>query len=120
VSEAVAQNTVVQWLRLYGILHCHVPNGGKRRRVEAAILKGMGVVAGMPDLLIFDSPPGDAEKKGVALEMKAPDGGRVSPAQKRMLSQLQERGWVSMVAYGAADAFRQLKALGYGIHRGNA
>lgn len=31
----------------------HVPNGGKRGKVEAAIMKAMGVRAGVPDLVIL-------------------------------------------------------------------
>jgi hypothetical protein len=29
----------------------HVPNGGARSKIEAAILKGLGVVAGVPDVI---------------------------------------------------------------------
>ena len=31
----------------------HVPNGGWRSPIEAAILKGMGVRAGVPDLIVI-------------------------------------------------------------------
>ena len=53
----------------------HPANGGWRSRVEAAILKGMGVKAGVPDII--------AIKGGqcYALELKAP-GGRLTPAQR--------------------------------------
>ena len=30
----------------------HVPNGGARSRIEAAIFKGLGVKAGVPDILL--------------------------------------------------------------------
>lgn len=35
------------------VVVAHVPNGGFRRKTEAAILKAMGVLAGFPDLLIL-------------------------------------------------------------------
>ncbi|GGH14590.1 hypothetical protein GCM10007036_14010 [Alsobacter metallidurans] len=35
----------------------HVPNGGKRNKSEAAKLKAMGVLPGVPDILIM-VPPG--------------------------------------------------------------
>jgi hypothetical protein len=53
----------------------HVPNGGARRPIEAAILKGLGVVPGVPDVI--------AIKGGhvFALEIKV-IGGRLCPAQR--------------------------------------
>jgi hypothetical protein len=31
---------------------CHIPNGGKRSKIEAAIFKRMGVLAGIADIII--------------------------------------------------------------------
>ena len=45
---------VFQHLRLRptaGIFCFHVPNGGARRPIEAAVLKGLGVTAGVPDVI---------------------------------------------------------------------
>jgi len=47
--EAQIQRAVIQHLRLRpaaGVFAFHVPNGGARRPIEAAILKGLGVTAG--------------------------------------------------------------------------
>lgn len=41
----VGQHTLADWLT-------HVPNGAGRSPVEGAILKAMGVKAGMPDLIL--------------------------------------------------------------------
>lgn len=55
----------------------HVPNGGKRSRVEGAIFKAMGVRAGIPDLLLL-VPLRSTESQsnyaacGLAIELKAP------------------------------------------------
>lgn len=58
-----------------GVIWFHVPNGGKRSKPEAALLKAMGARAGVPDLA-FVLPNGQA----AFIELKA-DGGRLSEAQ---------------------------------------
>lgn len=55
----------------------HVPNGGKRSKVEAARFKAMGVQAGVPDLFL---PVPRGAYHGLFIEMKAPKG-RTSNAQ---------------------------------------
>jgi len=62
------QATVISTLRLSPDLRVvHVPNGGKRNKREAARLKGLGVRAGFPDLIVLWHP------RGIALiELKAP------------------------------------------------
>ncbi len=35
------------------VFWAHYPAGGKRSRIEAAIFKGLGVVAGTPDLILI-------------------------------------------------------------------
>jgi len=49
-----------------GVVWFAIPNGGKRSRVEAAIMAGLGVTPGAPDLA-FLVPPGRA----CFLELKA-------------------------------------------------
>jgi hypothetical protein len=59
----------------------HVPNGGWRSPIEAAILKGMGVRDGFPDLLLM----GRGHKAGrfVVIELKAKGRrGQLSEAQE--------------------------------------
>ena len=71
--------------RKAGILeYFHVPNGGKRTRVEAAILVGQGVRAGVPDLVILPTA-------GVAMfaELKATKG-KLSDAQEYWRDRLRE------------------------------
>lgn len=53
--EALLQKTVVQALALMGIdgLWFAVPNGGARSKIEAAILKGMGVKPGVYDICVI-------------------------------------------------------------------
>lgn len=113
-TEDEEQRVVVQWLQLHGILFCHIPNGGYRRRTEAAIMSGLGVRKGVPDLLIFDPPPAAPGYRGVALEMKRRVGGRLSAWQRVWLDALQRRGWYTAVCRGADEAIETLERLGYG------
>jgi hypothetical protein len=88
----------------------HPANGGWRSRVEGAILKGMGVKAGVPDFI--------AIKGGqcYALELKAPDG-RLTPAQRDAHAALAAAGATVATAYGLDDALARLEA--WGLLRGS-
>lgn len=66
--EVAAPRRVMWW---------HTPNGEKRDKVTAAILKGMGVKPGVPDLLLYDTLTGYLH----VIEVKAADG-YLSDAQK--------------------------------------
>ena len=46
----------------------HVPNGGKRDKATAAVLKRQGVKAGVPDIML---PAARAEYHGLYIELKA-------------------------------------------------
>lgn len=52
-AEAQVQAAIIAWLRTVGFpLAFHVPNGGLRSKREAARFKWMGVLAGVPDIVI--------------------------------------------------------------------
>jgi hypothetical protein len=75
--EDAIQRAVFQHLRARaerGVFAFHPANGGYRKPVEAAIMKGLGVVAGVPDVIVIH------EGRCYALEIKAP-GGRATPKQ---------------------------------------
>lgn len=84
----------------------HPPNGGARRRVEAAILKGMGVVPGVADL-IFILPGGIAK----ALELKSEEG-RLSDHQLRWGARMKELRADYAVARTLDEAVEILTAWG--------
>jgi hypothetical protein len=92
-----------------GLVAIHVPNGGARSPVEAAILKGLGVTAGVPDVLLWH---GGAS---YAMELKA-EVGRASEAQIEMLNKLAAAGVHTAVAYGLTGALTVLE--GWGLLRG--
>jgi hypothetical protein len=85
------------------VFHC--PNGGQRSPIEARILKGLGVVAGVPDLLIVH------RGQLYALELKA-ECGRVTEIQAACHKRLRDAGARVAVAAGIDEAVRQLTSWG--------
>lgn len=103
--EDAIQRTVVQHYRARGapgVFMFAVPNGGRRRPIEAAIMKGTGTVAGVPDTIWI------REGQIYGLELKAP-GGRLSEKQVRTLEQLEAAGAICHVAEGLDPALRWLE-----------
>ena len=74
-NESKLQIACVEWFRMsfphYKRLLFHVPNGGYRSKITAAIMKREGVVSGVADLLLL-VPNG--KHHGLCLEMKTPSG----------------------------------------------
>lgn len=91
--ESMTQCRCVRWFRLQypaiGNLLFAVPNGGKRGKIEACILKEEGVVAGVADMLLL-VPSGGYH--GLAIEMKT-DTGRQSPSQRQWQQLVEESGY---------------------------
>jgi len=83
----------------------HCPNGGKRSRVEAAILKGLGVVAGVPDVIILHNG------RLFAIELKA-SGGRATAAQMECVSKINACGGFAAICTGLDSALRCLEIWG--------
>jgi hypothetical protein len=81
----------------------HVPNGGKRGKVEASIFKAMGVKKGVPDIVIF-MPCGGYH--GFMIELKAPKG-RPTEEQLDWGERLNERGYCWVICYGWLEATKQ-------------
>ena len=101
------------WLKLRDIWHTHVPNEGNGNGYAGSLKKKMGVSAGFPDYIIL-LPVGDfGTPVPVAIEMKKPDGGVTSPAQKEWLAELEKAGFKTAVCHGASEAVIFLKRLGY-------
>lgn len=86
-----------------------VANGGYRRPKEAAILKGLGLRAGVPDVIAVMSG------QTYALELKTQKG-KLSENQTLALSALRAAGAIAEVAYGLDDAIDWLEK--WGILRG--
>ena len=106
--EDAIQRAVFQHLRARaapGVFAFHVPNGGCRKPVEAAIMKGLGVVAGVPDVIAIRNG------RCFALELKA-EGGRTTDAQIATLARMREAGCIVDIPEGLDAALRKLENLG--------
>ena len=106
--EAAIQRTVidhVRWRHFPGCFWFHVPNGGHRRPVEAAILQSLGASAGVPDLIFVH----DAQV--FALELKA-RGRQPTPTQLATMNAMRAAGATVAVAHGVDEAIAQLEAWG--------
>jgi len=88
-----------------GIFAFHVPNGGYRKPIEAAILKGLGVRAGVPDIIAIHNG------RCYALELKA-EGGRATDKQLATIAAMERAGAFTAIAEGLDAALRCLEAWG--------
>lgn len=112
--EQHLQRAVCDHLRqrgVRGLLWFHVPNGGRRSRIEAAIFSGLGVRPGVSDLILLN------DGQAFALELKA-EQGRPTTAQIAFISEFRAAGGEGAIATGLSEALRALE--GWGLLRGRA
>jgi hypothetical protein len=112
--EDKIQSGVIAHLHARGvpnIFFFHVPNGGKRSKIEAAILYGLGVRAGVPDIFII------MNARVFAMELKAP-GRRPESAQREALVALERAGAITAVCDSIDMAVAILED--WGVLRGRA
>lgn len=110
--EDQIQRAVFQHIRARGapgVFAFHVPNGGYRKPREGAILKGLGVMPGVPDIIIIH------KGKAFGLELKAP-GGRATEKQMLAIAAMDEAGGFVCIAEGLDRALKVLEA--WGVLRG--
>lgn len=107
--EDAIQRAVFQHLKARaapGVFAFHVPNGGRRKPVEASIFKGLGVTPGVPDVILIRA--GHAH----ALELKSAQG-KLSPSQVECHEKMRAAGVDPHVAYGLDDALAWLEKSGF-------
>lgn len=100
-----------------GLVWWHTPNGaklgGRRSRkgiaIQGSIMKGLGVRAGVSDILAF------FKGQFFALELEAP-GGRPTEEQLKFISEVREQGGNVCVAEGLDEALRAIET--WGLVRG--
>jgi hypothetical protein len=98
--EDIIQRAVFEHLRLRcapGVYAFHVPNGGARSPIEGAILKGLGVRAGVPDVIVVK------DGRTYALEIKSP-GGRLTAAQNDAHAALRAAGVTVVTCFSLDDS----------------
>lgn len=103
--ESKLQSACVKWFRLqYPALTIFaIPNGGRRGKLEAAIMKGEGVLAGVADVFIMLARNGS---HGIFIEFKT-ETGRQSPEQKAFQVQCERDGY----DYHIVRSFDQFKSI---------
>lgn len=101
----------LQYGRKYGLL-AHSPNGGYRNTLEAVKFKGMGVLAGWPDLTLV-------VKGGVYFfELKTPKG-RLSESQVKMREDITRLGYSYRVVRSVEEFITEVNAImGGGLFSG--
>ena len=112
--EDIVQRAVFEHLRVrsaLGIFAFHPANGDWRWRIQAAILKGLGMRAGVPDVIAVK------DGRTYALELKPP-GGRLTAAQNAAHAALRAAGAAVVTSYSSDDAVAQLER--WGLLRGRA
>jgi hypothetical protein len=112
--EAAIQRAVFQHLAARGapgVFAFHPANGGYRKSIEAAILKGLGVRPGVPDVIAI------REGRVYGLELKA-EGGRTTEKQLETIAAMEAAGAFTAIAEGLDRALTVLEA--WGLLRGTA
>ena len=128
MSEWDEQVAVVRELTHAGVFFAASLNGVKLSKAAAGRAKAAGMVAGEPDIRIYDRPPGLlVAHAGMMIEMKTADkkpktarAGEFSgaePHQRERLEGLRARGWHCVVAYGARDALAKIADVGYPVRK---
>lgn len=104
--ESIEQQALIQWAELQAAhrpelkwLHA-IPNGGKRSKITAVILKREGVKSGVPDLCL---PVPRGNYHGMYIEMKAGKG-KTTENQNTWIKELKQQGYKVIVAYGWQEA----------------
>lgn len=102
--EQELQKSVVEYLELAKprCIWFHVPNGGARSKTEAAIMKGLGVKAGVADLIFL------WKDRCSFIELKT-EKGRISKAQVAFMEECGEYGIGYVTCHSLEEVFFWLK-----------
>ena len=108
--EDALQRQVCQYLTLLEnrgrLIYFAVPNGGYRKRIEASIMKGLGVRAGVPDICIV-LPDGKAR----FMELKIGKNKPTKP-QEEWAERLNNSNALTVTIYSFDEATEALRAWG--------
>lgn len=115
MNENDIQRAVFKHLRTRGaagIVAFHPKNGGLHQRgLRRGINAGLGVLSGIPDVIVFK--PGNVAwlTEVYALELKT-SAGKASETQRAVLQTLKAAGVKVAVTYGLDEALKQIEAWG--------
>jgi len=102
-QESREQIALFQWIRLHPKLKhiaYHVPNERKTSKISGFILKQLGVLSGVSDVVI---PVARGGFHGMYIEMKSTKG-RLSENQKSFLDNMTKEGYMAVCAHGFDSA----------------
>jgi len=108
LAEDAIQKAIFAHLRIRGaagVFAFHPRNGSRDQRSLAGINSGLGVVSGVPDVVVIRGG------RCYALELKTATG-RVSPAQERVIDQMRAAGCDADVVFGLDSALKWLEQRG--------
>ncbi len=111
-TEAVEQTRLMDWATLAeGAMPelealYHIPNGGKRRKSEAARFKRMGVKPGVPDFCLAVAR---GKYHALYIELKRETGGTASEKQEEWIDRLTRYGNYCEVCHGWESAKRVIE-----------
>jgi hypothetical protein len=114
MTEQQIQKAVFANLKLRGtpgIFAWHPFSGGYRRPKEAAIYKGLGAIAGLPDVMVLH------DGKLFCVELKR-EGGRPTEIQLATIAAMEAAGAYCCIAEGLDRALACLES--WGILKGRA
>lgn len=106
--EQEIHKAVVDHLNVRGlpdVFWFHCPNGGKRNMIEAKIFKALGVLPGVPDIILIH------HGKTFGLELKA-EKGRIQPSQRLALARMENAGAKTAVVHSLDEALITLEFWG--------
>ena len=105
-TEKAIHIAVMDYVRLKQLdnITFHVPNGGRQTPQRGAMLKRMGVLAGVSDLIMARQSRGFG---ALFLELKAKKG-RLSDAQKAFLNNMIFEGYCVKVAHSLDEAIEAI------------
>jgi len=104
--EQIEQIKVCDWVKQCTDLpFIHTANERKCTPQQGALLKRMGVFAGVADIFI---PRATERHHGLFIELKTLKG-KPTPAQIKFLDSMNAEGYFSLVCYGAEEAIETIK-----------
>lgn len=108
ISEKAIHLAVMHWIKLHPHIVkyiMHFPNEGKRNIGYGALLKAMGMRAGVSDLFI--ALPRHTYG-GAWIELKSKDG-VLSIAQRAFLDDMAEQNYFTAICYSIEEAINTIK-----------
>ncbi len=106
-KEDHLQVQVMQFIRYQhpGLLAFHTPNGGNRNAMEGAKFKRMGVLPGVPDILI---PTPNKQYYSLCIELKIKPN-KPTPNQVEVMEKFKENNWQVEVCYDFESATKAIE-----------